>query len=117
MSDADRQERDRLLRGKPFLTAMVRDGKNIVRREVHVDADLGTATSVFAPQDLDLDFNQTVAEMIAEQRERGETAYSCAKDLDLLSEVAIHFQVVEHYSDGTQKCVERVTWDTEGDDA
>lgn len=92
---------------------MTEPAKTVVRREVLVDADLGTAQWTFEPEHLDLGDDQTIAQWIDEQKEAGETAYDAAKDLDLFGDVTIYFQVVEHYDDGTTACVERIQWETE----
>lgn len=84
--------------------------KTVVRRSVEAWAEVDPATYVLRPSDLDLLDGETVRDWIERQKGNGETPYAMAKDLDLLSDVGIYLQVIEHYDDGTTRCVDNGNW-------
>lgn len=86
--------------------------KVLVRREILLDAALDSVSLTMAPNEMDLDPDQTIEQWIAREKTHG-TARDYANDCDLLFPITLYFQVIEHYDDGTHKCVERAEWEDE----
>lgn len=86
---------------------MADEEKVVVKREVEAYLEPDPATSVFTPEDLGLEEDQTLAEWVEES---GDDAYEGAKDLDLFLNPTIHLSVRETYEDGTSAVVDTFVW-------
>lgn len=84
--------------------------KRVTKREVEISVDVDPATFVMEAKNIDLLDGETVAEFVARQRANNDTAGDFARELDLFDNPTVYLQVIEHYDDGTKKCVDSGEW-------
>lgn len=88
--------------------------KVVTEREILVDCDIDTATTVTDLAQIGMDEGDSLSGWLARETGHGERAGDFARGMGMLDDLTLYFQLVEHYDDGSQKVVERMTWRDHG---
>ena len=75
-----------------------------------LDQGLLSPDSLGLGVETDDDPGQTLAQWIAEQEADEETIEDFVREMGLLEHLRVRLQLVEHYDDGTNLCVEKADW-------
>ena len=84
--------------------------KKVIKRDVEISVDVDPTTFLFSPANIDLEDDETVKQYVTRQKANGDTAREFARECDLFENPTVYLQVIEHYDDGTKKCVDRGEW-------